>query len=191
MKPQNSFRSAAPIWAALLVPILWLAILLAGDYADGMTVFDLMGHFSSLLEQPFAIRWTQHTAKFMLIALCCYGMAIGLYYSSRENRRPGEEYGSAKWGDPKALCRKYMDHRNPNGNVILTQNVQIGMDGHKHRRNLNILVVGGSGSGKTRFFCKPGIMSANCSYLITDPKSQTSGILIPMNLYYRGFTGIF
>lgn len=172
MKPQNSFRSAAPIWAALLVPILWLAILLAGDYADGMTVFDLMGHFSSLLEQPFAIRWTQHTAKFMLIALCCYGMAIGLYYSSRENRRPGEEYGSAKWGDPKALCRKYMDHRNPNGNVILTQNVQIGMDGHKHRRNLNILVVGGSGSGKTRFFCKPGIMSANCSYLITDPKGE-------------------
>lgn len=160
------------MWAALLVPVLWLAILLARDYEDGMTVLDLMGRFSSLLEHPFAIRWTQHTAKFMLIALCCYGMAIGLYYSSRENRRPGEEYGSAKWGDPKALCRKYMDHKNPNGNVILTQNVQIGMDGHKHRRNLNILVVGGSGSGKTRFFCKPGIMSANCSYLITDPKGE-------------------
>lgn len=172
MKPQNSFRSAAPLWAALLVPVLWLAILLAGDYRDGMTVFDLMGHFSSLLEHPFAIRWTQHTTKFMLIALCCYGMAIGLYYSSRENRRPGEEYGSAKWGDSKTLCKKYMDHKNPNGNVILTQNVQIGMDGHKHRRNLNILVVGGSGSGKTRFFCKPGIMSANCSYLITDPKGE-------------------
>ena len=94
------------MWAALVIPVLWLAALLATGYEDGMTIFDLMGRFSSLLERPFAIRWTAHTLKFMMIALCCYGMGIGLYYSSRENRRPGEEYGSAKWGDPKALCQK-------------------------------------------------------------------------------------
>ena len=181
MKPNRSFRSAAPMWAALVIPVLWLAALLAAGYEDGMTIFDLMGRFSSLLERPFAIRWTAHTLKFMVIALCCYGMGIGLYYSSRENRRPGEEYGSAKWGDPKALCQKYKDPGNPNGNVILTMRVCIGMDGHKHRRNLNILVVGGSGSGKTRFFCLPGVLSANCSFLITDPKGEilrTTGHLL-------------
>ena len=181
MKPNRSFRSAAPVWAALVIPVLWLAALLATGYEDGMTIFDLMGRFSSLLERPFAIRWTAHTLKFMVIALCCYGMGIGLYYSSRENRRPGEEYGSAKWGDPKALCQKYKDPGNPNGNVILTMRVCIGMDGHKHRRNLNILVVGGSGSGKTRFFCLPGVLSANCSFLITDPKGEilrTTGHLL-------------
>ena len=181
MKSNRSFRSAAPMWAALVIPVLWLAALLATGYEDGMTIFDLMGRFSSLLERPFAIRWTAHTLKFMAIALCCYGMGIGLYYASRENRRPGEEYGSAKWGDPKALCQKYKDPSNPNGNVILTMRVCIGMDGHKHRRNLNILVVGGSGSGKTRFFCLPGVLSANCSFLITDPKGEilrTTGHLL-------------
>lgn len=172
MKPNRSFRSAAPMWAAFAIPVLYLAALLATGYEDGMTVFDLMGRFSTLLERPFAIRWTTHTVKFMLIALCAYGMGIGLYYSSRENRRPGEEYGSAKWGDANALCQKYKDPSNPNGNVILTERVKIGMDGHKHRRNLNILVIGGSGAGKTRFFCLPGVLSANCSFLITDPKGE-------------------
>ena len=160
------------MWAALTIPVLWLAAILAYAYEDGMNIFELMGRFSQAVEYPLAIGWKSHTPKFMLISLICYAMGIGLYYTSRENRRPGEEYGSARWGSPKQLCQKYMDHKNPDGNVILTQNVMIGMDGHKHRRNLNILVVGGSGSGKTRFFCKPGIMSANCSYLITDPKGE-------------------
>ena len=160
------------MWAALSVLVLWLAAILAYAYEDGMNVFELMGRFSQAIEYPFAIGWKPHTPKFMLISLACYAMGIGLCYTSRENRRPGEEYGSARWGSAKQLCRKYKDHKNPDGNVILTQNVMIGMDGHKHRRNLNILVVGGSGSGKTRFFCKPGIMSANCSYLITDPKGE-------------------
>lgn len=160
------------MWAVLSLLVLWLAAILAYAYEDGMNVFDLMGRFSAALERPFAIRWTSHTLKFMGISLVCYAMGIGLYYASRENRRPGEEYGSAKWGSAKQLCQKYMDHSASGGNVILTQNVMIGMDGHKHRRNLNILVVGGSGSGKTRFFCKPGLMSANCSYLVTDPKGE-------------------
>lgn len=160
------------MWAALSIPVLWLAALLAYGYEDGMTVFDLMGRFSELLERPFSIGWTPHTLKFMGIALLCYGLGIGLYYTSRENRRPGEEYGSAKWGSVKEVCRKYMDQEKVDANVILTQNVKIGMDGYKHKRNLNILVVGGSGSGKTRAFCKPGVMSANCSYLITDPKGE-------------------
>ena len=152
--------------------VLWLSAIAAYAYEDGMNLFQWMGRFSQVLERPFAIGWTAHTLKFMLIGLLLYGCGIALYYSSRENQRPGEEYGSAKWGDPRALSRKYMDHQHKDANIILTQRVRLGMDGHITQRNMNILVVGGSGSGKTRFFCKPGVYSANCSYLITDPKGE-------------------
>lgn len=169
------------MWAALTVPVLYLAAMLAYGYEDGMNLFDLMGRFTVLMERPFSIGWTARTPKFMLGALVCYALAVGFYYASRENRRQGEEYGSAKWGSARQLCRKYMDHKEPQKNIILTENVKLGMDGHKHRRNTNILVIGGSGSGKTRFFCKPGLMSANCSYLVTDPKGEllraTGGLL--------------
>ncbi|MCQ5309035.1 type IV secretory system conjugative DNA transfer family protein [Flavonifractor plautii] len=169
------------MWAALSPLILWAAAIAAYAYEDGMNLFQWMGRFSQVLERPFAIGWTAHTLKFMLAGLLLYGCGIALYYSSRENRRPGEEYGSAKWGAPKALNKKYMDHRHKDANIILTQWVRLGMDGYVTQRNTNILVVGGSGSGKTRFFCKPGVYSANCSYLITDPKGEllrSSGSLL-------------
>ena len=146
-----------------------------------MNLFQWMGRFSQVLERPLAIGWTAHTLKFMLVGLLLYACGIALYYSSREHRRPGEEYGSAKWGDPRVLNKKYMDHQHKDANIILTQRVRLGMDGYVTQRNTNILVVGGSGSGKTRFFCKPGVYSANCSYLITDPKGEllrSSGSLL-------------
>lgn len=169
---QNDFRSAAPAWAALSPLVLWLAAIAAYAYEDGMNLFQWMGRFSQMLERPFAIGWTPYTLNYMLGSLLLYGCGIALYYSSRENRRPGEEYGSAKWGNPKELNRKYMDHQHKDANIILTQRVRLGMDGYITQRNMNVLVVGGSGSGKTRFFCKPNIYSANCSYLITDPKGE-------------------
>ena len=160
------------MWAALSPLVLWLAAIAAYAYEDGMNLFQWMGRFSQVLERPFAIGWTPYTLKYMLGSLLLYGCGIALYYSSRENRRPGEEYGSAKWGSPKELNRKYMDHQHKDANIILTQRVRLGMDGYITQRNMNVLVVGGSGSGKTRFFCKPNIYSANCSYLITDPKGE-------------------
>ncbi len=169
---QNDFRSAAPVWAALSPLVLWLAAIAAYAYEDGMNLFQWMGRFSQVLERPFSIGWTHYTLKCMLGSLLLYGCGVALYYSSRENRRPGEEYGSAKWGNPKELNRKYMDHQHKDANIILTQRVRLGMDGYITQRNMNVLVVGGSGSGKTRFFCKPNIYSANCSYLITDPKGE-------------------
>lgn len=83
-----------------------------------MNLFQWMGRFSQVLERPFSIGWTAHTPKFMLVSLIIYAFGIALYYSGRENRRPGEEYGSAKWGDPKALCQKYMDHQHKEANII-------------------------------------------------------------------------
>lgn len=99
------------MWAALLPLVLWLATIAACVYEDGMNLFQWMGCFSRALEHPFSVRWTAHTLKFMLGSVFLYGCGIALYYSGRENRRPGEEYGSAKWGNPKELNRKYMDHQ--------------------------------------------------------------------------------
>ena len=173
------------LWAALTLPVLYLAALLASGYEEGMTVFDLMGRFSELLERPFAIRWTPHTPKFMLGALLIYGFSVVLYCSTRENRRPGEEHGSAKWGSPKLLDRKYRD-KAPFQNTILTQNVRMGLNGKVHRRNLLQIVIGGSGAGKTRFFCKPNLMQTNCSFLVTDPKGETMRAVAPL-LIEKGY----
>lgn len=179
------------MWAALSPLVLWLAAIAAYAYEDGMNLFQWMGRFSQVLERPFAIGWTPYTLKYMLVGLLLYGCGIALYYSSRENRRPGEEYGSAKWGDPRALCRKYMDHQHKEANIILTQRVRLGMDGYITQRNMNILVIGGSGSGKTRYFCKPGLYSANCSYLVTDPKGEllkaAGGLLLSLGYEVRVF----
>ena len=188
---QNDFRSAAPVWAALSPLVLWLAAIAAYAYEDGMNLFQWMGRFSQVLERPFSIGWTPYTLKCMLGSLLLYGCGLALYYSSRENRRPGEEYGSAKWGNPKELNRKYMDHQHKDANIILTQRVRLGMDGYITQRNMNVLVVGGSGSGKTRYFCKPGLYSANCSYLVTDPKGEllraAGGLLLSLGYEVRVF----
>ena len=175
-------EAACPIfWAGPAIPILSLAALLASGYEDGMTVFELMGRFSRLLEHPLSIHWTEHTFKFMLAALLVYCFAVVLYLSTRENRRPGEEHGSARWGDPRQLNAKYRD-KDPFQNTILTQNVRMSLNGKAHRRNLLQIVIGGSGAGKTRFFCKPNLMQANCSFLVTDPKGETMRAVAPLLL---------
>lgn len=146
-----------------------------------MNIFDLMGCFSKLLEHPFAIRWTVHTPKFMAGALVLYVFGIILYQSSRQNRRPGEEHGSAHWGSVRQINRKYRD-KDPANNVILTQHLQMSLNGRRHQRNLLQIVVGGSGSGKTRFVVKPNVYLANTSYICTDPKGELARSAIPLLL---------
>lgn len=172
-------------WVLLVIPVLWLAALLASGYKDGMTLFDLMAVFPTLMEKPFAIHWTPHTLKFLLIGLAVYGCAVTLYFSASENRRPGEEHGSARWGNVRQLNRKYRD-KAPENNVILTQHLQMGLDGRKHRRNLLQIVIGGSGAGKTRFVIKPNIYLANTSYLCTDPKGEVARASVPL-LLQKGY----
>ena len=158
------------VWAILCLPVVYFAMVAASVYIPGENVFALLERFSTMVRRPDLLRWTAYTPRFLLVFLLLYGGGVLLYYADHENRRPGEEYGSAKWGNARELNKRYADQNGKN--VILTKRVSIGLDGYKHRRNLNILVVGGSGSGKTRFFCKPGIMSVNCSYLIVDPKGE-------------------
>ena len=158
------------VWAILCLPVVYFAMVTASVYIPGENVFALLERFSTIVRRLDLLRWTAYTPRFLLVFLLLYGGGVLLYYADHENRRPGEEYGSAKWGNARELNKRYADRDGKN--VILTKHVSIGLDGYRHRRNLNILVVGGSGSGKTRFFCKPGIMSVNCSYLIVDPKGE-------------------
>ena len=168
---KKSFRSAAPVWAAFTLPIVWFAVLMAGCYTPGMTIFDLVAQFSEVTQTPFSLHWTPYTMKFIGIFLLLYGGAILFYYTGQKNTRPGEEHGSASWGSVRELNKKYRD-KDAGKNVILTQHLQMSMNGKLHRRNLLQIIVGGSGSGKTRFLAKPNLMLANASFICTDPKGE-------------------
>lgn len=164
-------KPAKPVvWVLLGIFSIYLAVAAASAYEEGCNIFVWMGRFSEVLKRPSLLRWTPYTVKCIIVVLLLCAFAVLLYHSDREKRRPGGEYGTAKWEAAETMNQKYADKDGPN--VILTQHVSIGMDGYKHQRNLNVLVVGGSGSGKTRYFCKPGLMDANCSYLVVDPKGE-------------------
>ena len=150
-------------------PVMWFALLVAPYLQGGL--LDFIKNSGLIFENQFHIEICRDSLKTVLIFLLCYFVAISLYVSSDSNYRRREEHGSAKWGTPNTIKQKYAD-KDITSNKILTQNVLIGLDGRKHRRNLNIIVIGGSGSGKTRFFAKPNIMNANTSFVILDPKGE-------------------
>lgn len=152
-----------------IIPIIWLAVLIAPYMDRGL--IGALPYLSNAINHPFSFHWCKDTFKTIFIFLLIYVIGIGIYYSTRRNYRRQEEYGSAKWANPKTINKKYAD-KDMSQNKILSQNVYIGLNGKKHRRNLNTLVIGGSGAGKTRFYGKPNIMQCNTSYVILDPKGE-------------------
>ena len=168
------------IWLAGLPVIWWAAILLADAIQPGRNLFELMEVLTEKLNHPFQLHYTEYTIKSVLVCTLLYAAGIGIFYSSQKNYRRGEEHGSARWGDARQICKKY-SQKPYSQNILLTQNFRISLDTHKHRRCLNILVVGGSGAGKSRGFALPNIMQCCCSMVITDPKAEllrkTGGLL--------------
>ncbi len=152
-----------------LIPVIWIA-LLAAPYASG-SIFDMVSSLDKMFEEPFHIRLVEGSLRTVLLFILAYVLAIGVYLSMQKNFRRGEEHGSAKWGDAAYVNSRYAAKPYEN-NKLLTRNVRIGLDGKTHMRNLNVLVIGGSGSGKTRFYCKPNILQANTSFVILDPKGE-------------------
>ena len=166
---QGNRRDDLLVAAAGMMPVVWIALKLA-PYWEG-SVFELITQLDAVFAEPWHVEWTRSSLRAVLFCIFAYAMGIGIWLSTRRNYRRGEEHGSAKWGDAAAVNRKYRQHP-ANMNKILTQKVRIGFDAHKHRRNLNVLVIGGSGAGKTRFYVKPNIMQANCSMVVLDPKGE-------------------
>lgn len=152
-----------------MIPVIWIALLIAPFLKDGLV--GIVNNFGAVMSNPFQLKWCEDSVKAVLISLLCYGLGIGIYLSSDKNYRRREEHGSAKWGLPGQINKKYANPKKTE-NKILTQNIAIGLDGHVHRRNLNVLICGGSGSGKTRFYAKPNIMNANSSLVVLDPKGE-------------------
>lgn len=169
MRQDKFSRPRLVLYACGMIPIIWLGLLLA-PYMDG-GLAGLLKNGGLAFADPLHIVLCRDSVKTVLIFLLFYGLGIGIYLSTDRNYRRREEHGSAKWGDPHAIHKKYAD-RKPTANKILTQHVAIGLDGRKHRRTLNTLACGGSGAGKTRFLAKPNIMNANTSYVCLDPKGE-------------------
>ena len=169
---RNDNQKAGVILAACgILPVVWIALLTAPFVGGGLV--EVIRNFPIAMRSPFSITVCEDSVKTVLIFLLAYAMGIGIYFSTRRNYRRREEHGSAKWGDAKTLNKKYAD-KNFSANKLLTQTVRIGLDGKKHRRNLNVLVCGGSGAGKTRFYCKINAMQcdAETSMVILDPKGE-------------------
>ena len=149
--------------------IAWLSVLVAPCIHEGL--FDAIIYLNEAMNSPFSFELCQDTLKCILISESIYSFSYLAYYYNRKNYRRNEEYGSAKWANNKAVNKKYAE-KDYYSNKILSQNVRIGLDGRRHRRNLNTLVIGGSGEGKTRFFGKPNLMQCNTSFVILDPKGE-------------------
>lgn len=149
--------------------IAWLSVLVAPCIHEGL--FDAIIYLNEAMNSPFSFELCQDTLKCILISESIYSFSYLAYYYNRKNYRRNEEYGSAKWANNKAVNKKYTE-KDYSSNKILSQNVRIGLDGRRHRRNLNTLVIGGSGAGKTRFFCKPNLMQCNTSFVVLDPKGE-------------------
>lgn len=160
--------------------VWWAAAITACAIAPDKNFIQILETLSEKLEQPFFITYTPCTFKCILIFTAAYFLGIGIYESQKRNYRRGVEHGSAKWGNVSEICRRYCEKRYTQ-NLLLTQHFRMGLDGYKHKRNLNVLVVGGSGAGKSRTYAIPNIMQCNCSMVITDPKAEllrkTGGVL--------------
>ena len=152
-----------------VIPTIWIALLIAPSIHGGLPT--IIKDFPKAMENPFSIAFCHDSIKTIFIFVVAYLLGIGIYISTKKNYRRREEHGSAEWGEAKTINKKY--EQNPySSNKILTQNVCIGYDSRKHRRNMNTLIIGGSGAGKTRFYAKPNVMQANTSLIILDPKGE-------------------
>lgn len=180
---KKSFKDSAPVWALFSVPVIYFALAAATVYEPGMSLLRLLPAVTEL--GLSRVRWTEYSLRAILLSLSAYVGGIALYWSSRQNLRPGEEHGSARWGSVRELDRKYRD-RDEEMNVILTKHLRMSLDGRKHRRNLLQIVVGGSGSGKTRYVVKPNLMLANASFIVTDPKGEIVRAVAPL-LLQKGY----
>ena len=154
------------VWLLLYIPVVWAALLLAQSLGGGLP--EILGRLAEAIRHPFQIIWTEHSLVTILACTGLYIMGICIYTSEQGRTREGEEHGSAAWATPKQVNAMFCQKESK----ILTRHVRLGLDTHRHRRSLNVLVIGGSGAAKTRSYVKPNILEANTNYVVTDPKQE-------------------
>lgn len=171
-KPNTESKNRFIYIAFGVLPVIWAALLVAPFISGGLP--SIIAGFTESMNNPLKLQWCSDSPKTILIFLVIYAVGLGVYFSTKHNYRKGEEHGSAKWGSVSELSKKYANKKFSE-NILLTNNARIGLDGKKHRRNINVMVVGGSGAGKTRFYAKPNIMQANTSFVVLDPNGYNLG----------------
>ena len=186
MNRQDNRKNMIIMFLLLIPVVIWLAVKVAMCYNADLKLFDMLTLLAASLNQPLYLHLNEYSLKTILIFLFLFACGIGVYFSSSENRRPGEEHGSAKWGNISSIARKYADRKHRLKNLILSQGLALSLNAKSHRRNLNVLIVGGSGAGKTRFYAKPNIMQCNTSFVIADPKGEMLRATAPL-LLQRGY----
>lgn len=169
MQDRNNKQALTILSVIGIIPVIWFGLLIAPSVHGGLP--EILSAIAEISNHPFHISICEDSVKTVLILLLLYAVAVCAFLSSIRNTRRGEEHGSAKWGNKFKVNKKY--HQKPeNNNKIMTQEVSIGLNARKHRRNLNTIVCGGSGAGKTFFYVKPNLMQCNCSYVVLDPKGE-------------------
>ena len=152
-----------------IIPVVWFALLTAPHMESGLT--GILQGWNRAFKKPFNITICEDSLRTVLIFLLCYLFGIGIYLATRRKYRKGEEHGSAAWGDAHEINKRYSE-KNFTANKIMTQHVRISYNSRKHRRNLLTVVIGGSGSGKTRHYGKINLYQANTSFVVLDPKGE-------------------
>ena len=152
--------------------MVWAALLIAQSLESGQGAAGglpaLIANLTAALQNPLEVRWTDKSLLSILACTGAYIMALALLNAEQGRRREGAEHGSAAWASPRQVNAMFAQKENK----LLTRNVRLGLDTHKHRRSLNVLVIGGSGAAKTRSYVKPNILEANTNYVVTDPKQE-------------------
>ena len=152
--------------------MVWAALLIAQSLESGQGAASglptLIANLTEALQNPLEVRWTDKSLLSILACTGIYIMTLALMSAEQGRRREGAEHGSAAWASPRQVNAMFAQKENK----LLTRNVRLGLDTHKHRRSLNVLVIGGSGAAKTRSYVKPNILEANTNYVVTDPKQE-------------------
>lgn len=166
-------QGRAVFWSVLGVggiTVLWFAVLIAPYVQGGL--LEIIVHIGPALEHPFDIRLCSDTGRTMVVCLAIYALCVACATLNQKNYRRGEEHGSARWASVRELNRKLSNKKNPDENRILTEHLKLTTDQRKLDKNLFTLVLGGSGSRKTRAYVKPNLLQCNSSYVAPDPKGE-------------------
>lgn len=169
MKKDNENKSLIIVFLICILSVIWVGLKIAPSVNGGLVT--ILPCLLKIFDNPFRIELCEDSLRTVLVLLLAYGLGIGVFFSTRRNYRHREEHGSAKWGNARKINKKYMQ-KPESDNKIMSNSVKVGLNGKKHRRNLNTLICGGSGSGKTRFYAKPNLMQANTSFVVLDPKGK-------------------
>ena len=164
---------------------VFLGYLVAGAWREGIEFNEFMERFQVVCAYPLADYYNEFTVRMIIYALLTYTIVVIMYYTSQRNFMPGREFGTAKLANIKQVNKLLADKVESN-NRILSQNVRLSLNTRQTQLNNNILIIGGSGAGKTFYEVKPNLMQLNTSFIATDPKGEllrTQGEMLRKNGY--------